>query len=147
MIPILLIMAIGIGIGSVAPYTAPKYTHIRQVAQQPTPAPSAPILATVGSEMASWYGVVEYCEKYNPKCIMANGEKLDDTQFTAACDDRWKIGNAAKGIRGDMVAVSHNEKTVIVECTDRGNFAKYGRVLDLSKAAFSALAPLSRGGN
>ena len=87
---------------------------------------------------ASWYGVQEYCEKYNPSCIMANGKKLDDEAFTAACGSKWKLG--------DIVALKYKEKTIIVECTDRGSFEeKYGRQLDLSKAAFSALAPLTKG--
>lgn len=137
MTPILILMAVGIVIGTVAPYNAPRYVQSATVTPTPTSAPQALPGATSGQVLASWYGVHEYCDLYNPKCIMANGEKLNDDDFTAACDKRWNLG--------DMVAVSYNGKTVIVECTDRGNFAKYGRSLDLSKAAFSALAPLTTG--
>lgn len=87
---------------------------------------------------ATWYGVKEYCERFNPSCIMANGEKLDDTKYTAACAKRWKLG--------EKISVRYGEQTIIVECTDRGSFEeKYDRQLDLSKAAFGTLAPLSKG--
>jgi rare lipoprotein A (peptidoglycan hydrolase) len=145
---ILILMATGIIIGAVLPYHAPKYV----IQANPAPIEQSVVPAIGGPELsqstvkASWYGVVEYCEKYNPSCIMANGQKLDDGAFTAACGSRWKVGNIKNGTPGDMISVSYNGKMVIVECTDRGSFEeKYGRQLDLSKAAFSALAPLSKG--
>ena len=149
MIPTLILMVIGITIGSVLPYDGSKYviqTDLKVAGSSAIlveqPLPVAENKGSIPSQSlkvkASWYGVKEYCEKYNPKCIMANGQKLDDEDFTAACGSQWVLG--------DMVSISHNGKTVIVECTDRGSFEeKYGRVLDLSKAAFSALAPLSKG--
>ena len=89
------------------------------------------------SYKASWYGR-EYCEKYNPKCNMANGQIFDDTKFTAACAKRWSLGQ--------KLLVSYQGKSVTVECSDRGSFEeKYGRVLDLSKAAFAELAPVAKG--
>lgn len=36
-------------------------------------------------------------------------------------------------------------KSVIVEVTDRGNFGKYGRVVDLSEGAFKKIASLKQG--
>ena len=38
-----------------------------------------------------------------------------------------------------------NGKSVIVTVTDRGNFGKYGRVVDLSEGAFKKIASLSAG--
>lgn len=110
--------------------TAPKPTTV-------TPEPIKEEHSEPETVRSSWYGVKEYCERFNPACIMANGEKLEDTMYIAACDNRWKLGTKLK--------LSHGDKSVIVSCADRGNFAKYGRMLDLSKAAFEALAPLSRG--
>ena len=85
---------------------------------------------------ASWYGQ-EYCDKYSPACIAADGSRFDDTKLTAACDRRWPLGT--------VLSLTYSGKTIQVRCTDRGNFAKYGRQLDLSKASFRALAPLSQG--
>ena len=84
---------------------------------------------------ASWYGQ-EYCDKYSPACIAADGSRFNDAEFTAACDKRWKLGTVLK--------IEYNRKTIQVRCTDRGSFSKYGRSLDLSKASFRALAPLSK---
>ena len=36
-------------------------------------------------------------------------------------------------------------ESVIVEVTDRGNFAKHGRIVDLSEGAFKKIAPLKQG--
>ena len=36
-------------------------------------------------------------------------------------------------------------KSVVVRVNDTGGFSKYGRTLDLSKGAFSKIAPLSQG--
>ena len=85
---------------------------------------------------ASWYGQ-EYCDKYSPACIAADGSRFNDKEFTAACDRRWALGT--------YLRLSYNGKTVVIKCSDRGSFAKYGRSLDLSKASFQALAPLSKG--
>jgi len=86
---------------------------------------------------ASWYGQ-EYCDKHNPKCIMANGARFEEDKFTAACSKKYQLGK--------RLLVSYKENSVEVVCTDRGSFKeKYGRVLDLSKAAFNSLAPTSKG--
>ncbi len=97
----------------------------------PTPQVVAPTENTV-----SWYGQ-EYCDKYSPECITASGEKFDDSKLTVACSKKYKIGDTFK--------ITYGEKTVVARCNDRGSFEKYGRELDLSKATFLALAPLSRG--
>lgn len=38
-----------------------------------------------------------------------------------------------------------NGKSVTVRVTDRGGFSKYGRTLDLSKAAFAKIADVKQG--
>jgi rare lipoprotein A (peptidoglycan hydrolase) len=79
-----------------------------------------------------------YCEKYNPACITASGEKFDDTAFTCACSYDFEIG--------DKIIVSYQDKSIEVICNDRGNFEKkYNRMLDLSEASFASLAMLSKG--
>ena len=85
----------------------------------------------------SWYGN-EYCEKYNPACGQACGGTFDESNFTAACASKYDCG--------DRLRVTYGDREVIITCTDRGSFEeKYSRELDLSKGAFEALAPLSKG--
>lgn len=78
-----------------------------------------------------------YCDKYSPKCITASGERFVDSDFTAACSSRHALG--------DKLKVSYENNSVIVRCNDRGAFESLGRDLDLSKASFEALAPISKG--
>jgi hypothetical protein len=86
---------------------------------------------------ASYY-TNDYCVKHNPSCETANGEIFDDTKYTIACRKEIKLGSNVK--------VTYKGKSVVARCNDRGAFdTKYGRVADLSKATFEALAPLSRG--
>lgn len=95
-----------------------------------------PIAKPTASNKVSWYGQ-EYCDKYSPECITASGEKFDDSQLTVACSNDYRLG--------DLLKITYNGKTVTARCNDRGSFEKYGRKLDLSKATFMALAPLSKG--
>ena len=85
---------------------------------------------------ASYYDKT-YCENYNPSCITASGEKFDDTKLTSACDRGFPLGTILK--------VSYEGKSVVVKCNDTGSFDRYGRILDLSRAAFMRLSPLSKG--
>lgn len=78
-----------------------------------------------------------YCDKYSPRCITASGEKFIDSDFTCACSNNYALGTVFK--------VTYQGKSVITRCNDRGSFDRYGRTLDLSKASFEALAPLSKG--
>ena len=57
--------------------------------------------------------------------------------FTTAC---W-----AEYPKGTKFKVTYNSKSVIVVCSDRGNFKQMGRMLDLSSGAFKSLAPLRLG--
>jgi len=98
--------------------------------------PSPQVVAPTESKV-SWYGQ-EYCDKYNPACLTASGEKFDDTKLTVACSQKHKIGDTFK--------ITYGEKTVVARCNDRGSFnVKYNREMDLSKATFATLAPLSKG--
>lgn len=85
-------------------------------------------LAQVSAGTASWYG-----EKHRG-LTMANGQPFDPGQFTAAS---WFYP------LGTKVRVTHGDRTVVVTITDRGpakRLVRQGRVIDLSHAAFAALA-------
>ena len=89
---------------------------------------------------ASYY-TVESCIKESGQCVMANGKRLCDYDYTCASWDYpfetlLKITNTDTG------------HFVFVRVTDRGpakKLHKKGRVIDLSKIAFMKLAPLSQG--
>jgi rare lipoprotein A len=93
---------------------------------------------TIGT--ASWYSV-ESCRQEGTSGIMANGEVFDDTKLICASWDypfrtKLKVINLANG------------KSVIVEVKDRGpakKLYKKGRIIDLSKRAFSEIADLKQG--
>ena len=78
-----------------------------------------------------------YCEKHSPMCRTASGEVFDDRVFTCACSRDYSLGTFLK--------ISYQDRSVIVRCNDRGNFEKYGRIADLSKTAFEALANTEKG--
>lgn len=102
-----------------------------------TPSASPKKLQSIDSGKVSYY-TNDYCEAFNPSCLTASGEPFDDSKFTAACAGGFALGS--------KVRVSYNGKSVDVVCNDRGSFSEsYGRIMDLSKAAFEALAPLSKG--
>jgi len=89
---------------------------------------------------ASYY-TVNSCMKESGQAIMANGRKLDDSKFTCASWDH-KFG---KKLRITNLA---NGKSVVVEVTDHGparRLYRRGRIIDLSRAAFSAIADLKQG--
>ena len=94
--------------------------------------------ATEGT--ASFYTVAS-CLKESGQCIMANGRRLDDNRLTCAS---WYYPF------GTLLRVTNIDTgiSVIIEVSDRGparRLVRKGRILDLSKAAFSSLAPLSQG--
>jgi rare lipoprotein A len=90
---------------------------------------------------ASWYSTAslkqEGTYKYS-KGVMANGHKFSDDGFTAACR-LYPINTILR-----VVNIS-TKKSVIVKVTDRigKRFAKTR--IDLSKRAFSVIAPLKQG--
>lgn len=132
---LLIIAAVGLLGGLFVPKANVHYQKVEKVQEaQPATAdkPAANLVVT-----ASWYGQ-EYCDKYSPACKTATGVKFDDQKFTAACSTRWQLGT--------WLLLRYHDRTIAVLCNDRGSFEeKYGRQIDLSKSAFEALAPTSRG--
>ena len=85
---------------------------------------------------ASYYGGAFHGRK------AADGSIFNQNALTTAAAPHIKMGSSL------LVTNSKTGKSVVVKVTDRGSFhkAKYGRrTLDLSKAAFSKIAPLSNG--
>jgi rare lipoprotein A len=76
-----------------------------------------------------------YAEAHQGK-IMANGKPFNMYAFTAASNS-LPLGARAR--------VSNGRKHVNVTITDTGGFGKYGRIIDLSRAAFAKLAPTAQG--
>lgn len=75
-----------------------------------------------------------YCCEHHGRAT-ASGEIFNQNAMTAAM--------AAKGsplVMGGRYRVSRNGRSVEVRITDTGGFAKYGRLIDLSKGAFAKLA-------
>ena len=71
-----------------------------------------------------------------------SGEQFDETLLTAAVPpSRWKE------LRGKRLKVTNKEtgQSVIVKVNDTGGFEKYGRSVDLSKAAFESIGSLAKG--
>lgn len=79
---------------------------------------------------ASWYGI----ESGNRT---ANGEYFDGTSLTAAMPDRKHIG--------ERYRVTYRGKSVVVRINDTGGFAKYGRAIDLSRAAAARIGMIKAG--
>ena len=87
--------------------------------------------------ICSWYSV-ESCLKESGQYVMANGERLDDSKYTCAIYG-WDFGTNL------LVTNLFNKKTCRVVVTDRGPNKRLKRLIDLSKASFEKLAPLSEG--
>lgn len=79
-----------------------------------------------------------YGDKFQNK-ITASGETFDKNKFTCAALKHYKFKDKLK------VTNLRNNKFVIVTVTDRGNFKKYGRTLDLSEGAFKKIENLKKG--
>jgi rare lipoprotein A len=79
-----------------------------------------------------------YAEAHHGK-TMANGQPFNMNAMTAASNS-LPLGSRA---RVETMGKSHSY--VDVRITDTGGFGKYGRIVDLSKAAFAKLAPTSKG--
>lgn len=94
---------------------------------------SAMLLATAAhAEVVTWYGPGFHGKK------TANGERYNQNALTCA-SNKHKFGTRLK------VTNVKNGKSVICRVNDRGGFSKYGISLDLSRAAFAQIAPLSQG--
>lgn len=81
---------------------------------------------------ASWYGNSHHGKK------TASGQVFDQHGLTTASNTH-PMGTVLK------VTNVKNNKSVIVKVNDRGGFSKYGRLLDLSKGAFSKIANVNQG--
>ncbi|BDH16549.1 MAG: hypothetical protein [Bacteriophage sp.] len=80
----------------------------------------------------SWYGPGFHGKR------TASGEVFNQNTYTAASNSH-KIGTKLR------VTNLKTKQSVVVRINDTGGFKKYGRTLDLSKAAFSKIAPISQG--
>ena len=90
--------------------------------------------------MASFYTRASVLAEGNSG-VMANGEIFDEEALTAAS---WGYPFGTNLV----VVCPRTARTVQVKVTDRGpgiRLVRKGRILDLSKKAFSVLAPLSDG--
>ena len=90
------------------------------------------LMVPLHAATASWYGE----ESLGP---MANGRPFDPSALTCAS---WFYPF------GTRLQVIHGTNSVVVTVTDRGpakRLVRKGRVIDLSRAAFARLAPLSKG--
>jgi rare lipoprotein A len=109
----------------------PGYSPPTPEPSLPTPAPAAvkPKIAEFGH--ASWYGPGFHGKR------TASGRQFDDKEFTAA-HRTLPFGSKVRVINLD------NEKSVTVEINDRGPRVD-GRIIDLSRAAASALGMVENG--
>ena len=81
---------------------------------------------------ASWYG-----ESWNGRKT-ASGEIFDSSKNTCA-HNKLKMGTIIR------VTNVKNGKSVTCKVNDTGGFAKYGRILDMSKGAFSVISNINAG--
>jgi rare lipoprotein A len=79
-----------------------------------------------------------YADKFTGRRT-ASGKKFDNTKYTCA-HRKFPFGTKLK------VTCERNNKSTIVEVTDRGPFVR-GRDIDLSKKAFMDIAPSTYGGS
>lgn len=100
----------------------------------------SPSIGQGATGTASYYTRAS-CLREGTSGVMANGKELDDNENTCAT---WGY---PFGTRLDVRNLE-NGKVVSVEVTDRGpnkKLYKKGRIIDLSKRAFSQLALLEQG--
>ena len=90
---------------------------------------------------ASWYGVTgDTCDPWK-HTVTASGEKFNENALTAASWS-YPLGSRIK------VTNLRNGHAVVVRCNDRGPGKKLyraGRIVDLSRGAFEAIADLDEG--
>lgn len=106
-------------------------------ASEPEPTPTPELEERILKGEASYYSE-DGCLGCSETLTMANGERLDDTQYTVALTpemvSKYKLLN-------DTVRIYNpsQDRTVLARVTDTGGFGKYGRVADLSVASKEAL--------
>lgn len=79
----------------------------------------------------SWYGNEHHGRR------TASGEVFDQWGLSAAMMGRQHLGERWR--------ITHGGRSVVVRITDTGDFAKYGRFMDLSRGAFARLADTDAG--
>lgn len=97
-------------------------------------------LSVAHAETASWYDRAS-CIREGTSGIMANGEVLDDSKFTAAM---WGV---KFGTRVRVTNLSNGRSCIVTIC-DRGpakRLVKKGRIIDLSYASMRLLDGIERG--
>jgi rare lipoprotein A (peptidoglycan hydrolase) len=99
---------------------------VYQGTNQPALAPG-----TVTRGVATWYGGVDGFDLGDG---MADGTPFNPDDPMIAASNRWPLGT--------RLMVCHGERCIPVCVRDRGSF---GHAVDLSRAAFALLAPLSSG--
>ncbi|MDR6844892.1 septal ring lytic transglycosylase RlpA family protein [Flavobacterium granuli] len=114
---------------------------VKVVEKEFSPATIAPDTATVETGKFVFFKknahASYYHDKFNGKKT-ASGKRFDNQKLTAA-HRKFPFGTKLRITNED------NGKSVIVEVTDRGPFAR-GREIDLSKKAFMDIASNKRGG-
>lgn len=93
---------------------------------------------------ASWYSY-ESALREGTSGVMANGQRMDDEALTAAS---WEFPLGTSVLVRCQARCRGSSRAVRVTITDRGpakRLYREGRILDLSPAAFRALAPLEYG--
>ena len=96
------------------------------------------LLLVAGIASASEIGKASFYTVKSSGLQTANGERYNEDALTCASLD-YKFNTLLK------VTNIENGKAVIVRVTDRGNFKKYGRILDLSRGAFAKIADTKLG--
>jgi len=86
---------------------------------------------------ASWYGNESICWKWGG--YTRNGEMFEESKLTCAMPNKSQLNKWYK------ITNIENDKSVMVWANDTGSFAKYGRIVDLSKGAFEKIADLKTG--
>ena len=94
----------------------------------------SPEASDIRQGLASWFG---------------GGERLDRMTASGSRVNPSRLEAAMRGVPfGTLVHVTNREngRSVIVRVTDRGPDPRWrGRIIDVSRRAFRALAPLRRG--
>jgi len=96
------------------------------------------LLLVAGSASASEIGKASFYTVKSSGLVTANGERYNEDAFTCASISH-KFNTILK------ITNIGNGKAVIVRVNDTGGFKKYGRIIDLSKGAFSQIANLKQG--
>lgn len=92
-------------------------------------------------ETASWYGTTGDTTDPWKHTTTANGEHFNENTLSAA-SWKYKLGSYVK------VTNLRNGKSIVVRLNDRGpgkRLYKRGRIIDLTRAAFLRIAPLTDG--